>query len=358
MRILLYFGHPSQYLFLRNSISILREKGMVCDLVIKSKDVLETLLIENKESYSNILPEGRNSSRIGILKGLIKRDFRLFRYVRNKQFDLLIGTDPSIAHVGFLKNIPTVTVLEDDIHIIPQLARITFPFTTLILTPKECKTGRYERKTIHYNGYMKLAYLHPGRFQKVAAKIKQPYFLIRVSRLEAYHDTGISGFTLDIIKRIIELLRGKGSIYISSEDNLDRSLNGYELKINPSEMQQILANSTMLISDSQSMTMEAAMLGIPSIRFNDFAGRISVLEVLEHKYNLTFGVPTNSPNKLYQKMDELLSIPDLLGEFEQRRKKMLNDKIDVTAFMVWFIENYPDSSKIMKENPHYQDRFR
>lgn len=30
---------------------------------------------------------------------------------------------------------------------------------------------------------------------------------------------------------------------------------------------------------------------------------------------------------------------------------MLSDKIDVTAFMVWFIENYPKSAKIMKENP-------
>ena len=30
---------------------------------------------------------------------------------------------------------------------------------------------------------------------------------------------------------------------------------------------------------------------------------------------------------------------------------MLTDKIDVTTFMIWFIENYPDSAKIMKVNP-------
>ena len=36
---------------------------------------------------------------------------------------------------------------------------------------------------------------------------------------------------------------------------------------------------------------------------------------------------------------------------------MLKEKIDVTAFMVWFIENYPESAKIMKENPDYQLRF-
>jgi len=37
---------------------------------------------------------------------------------------------------------------------------------------------------------------------------------------------------------------------------------------------------------------------------------------------------------------------------------MLSDKIDVTAFMVWFVENYPESAKIMKENPEYQWSFR
>ena len=180
MRILFYFGHPSQYLFLRHTIRILRGKDIHCDILIKSKDVLEKLLIENKETYLNILPEGRKSGSIGTLIGLLKRDLRLFRLVRNIDYDLFIGTDPSLAHVGRIKHIPVITVLEDDISVIPKLARITFPFTTIILTPKECNTGQYEYKTIHYDGYMKLAYLHPRWFKKKAAQIRQPYFLIRV----------------------------------------------------------------------------------------------------------------------------------------------------------------------------------
>ena len=39
------------------------------------------------------------------------------------------------------------------------------------------------------------------------------------------------------------------------------------------------------------MAVEAAMLGTPSLRFNDFAGKIGVLEELEHKYELTFAIP-------------------------------------------------------------------
>jgi uncharacterized protein len=358
MRILFYFGHPSQYLFLKNPIDILKKKGVICDIIIKSKDILETLLIENNEDFFNILPEGRESGKLGIIYGLIKRDIRVFKFVKNKKYNLFIGTDPSLAHIGFLKKIPVITVLEDDISVIPGLARITFPFTSLILTPRECKTGRYERKTIHYKGYMKLSYLHPKRFIKKAAIFKQPYFLIRTSGLDAYHDDGIKGFTLSILKKIISFLEGKGSVYLSSEATLDESLKRFELKINPLEMQSVLSNATMLISDSQSMTMEAAMLGVPSIRFSDFAGRISVLEELQHVYNLTFGIPTKSPELLFEKLNELLALPYLAKEFQNRRQKMLADKIDVTAFVAWFIENYPQSVGVLRENTEYQERFK
>lgn len=51
-------------------------------------------------------------------------------------------------------------------------------------------------------------------------------------------------------------------------------------------------------------------------------------------------------------------MPNLKEEWQRRRQKMLSEKIDVTAFMVWFIENYPDSVKVMKENPDYQYNFK
>jgi hypothetical protein len=61
---------------------------------------------------------------------------------------------------------------------------------------------------------------------------------------------------------------------------------------------------------------------------------------------------------MFEKIEELLSIPNLKEEWQQRRQRMLQDKIDVSAFFVWFIENYPDSAKIMKENPDYQYDFK
>jgi uncharacterized protein len=55
---------------------------------------------------------------------------------------------------------------------------------------------------------------------------------------------------------------------------------------------------------------------------------------------------------------ELVDIPDLKEQWARKREKLLDEKIDVTAFMVWFVENYPKSFKIMKKNPTFQDRFK
>jgi hypothetical protein len=51
-------------------------------------------------------------------------------------------------------------------------------------------------------------------------------------------------------------------------------------------------------------------------------------------------------------------MPNLKEEWRLRRDKMLSEKIDYTPFLTWFIESYPESHKIMKEDPGYQGRFR
>jgi len=204
---------------------------------------------------------------------------------------------------------------------------------------------------------MKLAYLHPNYFAFDNNKSRNRA-LIRLSSLSAFHDTGIKGFDKFTVKRLIEKLSGRFEVVISSEGVLDREFDEHALHISPAEMHRVLSESALLISDSQSMTMEAAMLGIPSIRYSDFAGRIGVLEELEQRYSLTYGIRPGNPTGLFQKLDDLINMPDLFDQFQMRRRRMLADKIDVTAFMVWLIENYPESVRVMKENPEYQYRFR
>jgi predicted glycosyltransferase len=47
MRILIYLSHPAQYLFLRETINRLSSEGIKLKILIKTKDVLENLLLHD-----------------------------------------------------------------------------------------------------------------------------------------------------------------------------------------------------------------------------------------------------------------------------------------------------------------------
>jgi predicted glycosyltransferase len=92
------------------------------------------------------------------------------------------------------------------------------------------------------------------------------------------------------------------------------------------------------------MAAEAAVLGTPSLRFNDFVGEIGYLEELEHRYELTRGIRTDAPEALFEQVRQWLAMPDLRATGRQRAARMLEEKIDVAAFMTSFIERYPNGA--------------
>ena len=362
LQILIFFSHPAQFLFYSKAIHSLKNKGHELTLLIKTKDILARLLDESGFEYYNIIPKARGNSKLGILLNLFKRNWKLFNFVRKRKIDILMGSDASLAHVGKLLNIHCITTLEDDYKVIKVLARLTFPFTSTILAPAICDVGKWHHKKISYQGYMKLAYLHPSQFipdrNKVMIEASQPYFLLRLSGLSAHHDFGIKGLSGVLLKEIITRLEHKGRVLISSEKTLSPEYEHYRLKIPLSDIHHYLYFAQMLISDSQSMSVEAAVLGTPGIRISSFFGKISVLKELEHTYQLTYGFDPANENGILSKLDELLDSTDLKDRHQIYRQKMLADKINVTPFLVWFIENYPVSIRIMKENPGYQYRFK
>ena len=341
MRALFQLGHPAHFHLFKNTIADLHRDGHTTYILIRKKDILEDLLNASGLSYVNILPSGKKSAFT-----LLLRLWRVFWFALTHRVDVLVGSTPEVAQVAWLLRRRSVIMAEDDASIVPQFIKAVKPFADNYLSPVSCNNGPLENKTTHYEGFHKLAYLHPIRFTPDPTVVdryfphNEPYFLLRFAQLNAYHDVsahahGING---EIAKRLIDMLTPYGKIYITSERPLEPALEQYRLRINPLDIHHIMAYATLYIGDSQSMAVEAAMLGTPSIRFNDFAGRIGVLEELENKYQLTYGIPTSKPEKLYKTIDQLLNTPHLREEFKQRRERMLADKIDVATFFTQFIE--------------------
>lgn len=364
MHYLFYLGHPAHFHLFKNTMKSLAEQGNRLSVLIKKKDILEELLKQSGIPYLNILPEGRKDSKRGLALGMAKRDFRLLRYCIINRPDIMIGTSIEIGHVGTLLRIPSLNINEDDADVVPLYSKLSYPWCSHIFSPVACANGKWEYKSIKYHGYHELAYLHPDNFspsREIANKYlptDKPYFLIRFAKLNAHHDQGIRGLSDNFALTIIELLKPYGNIYISSERKFDEQFEPYRLHIDPLEIHHVMAFASLYIGDSQTMAAEAGVLGTPFIRFNDFVGRIGYLNELENKYQLGYGIKPDEPERLLDVIKYLMGLENRSEIYEIRRKKMLQDKIDFSKFLTWFINNYPASVQTMKQDPDYQYNFR
>ena len=166
------------------------------------------------------------------------------------------------------------------------------------------------------------------------------------------------GLSPSALYKLIGILKPYGNVFITSESKIPNNLEEYKLNINIKDIHHLLAFASLFIADSQSMIVEAAMLGTPSIRFNSYVGKISVLEELENVYGLTIGIHNSRSDLLFTKVKEILKMKNLIEIFLEKREKMLSDKINVNSFMTWFIDNYPASEKLIRKDPSYQYNFK
>ena len=357
-------GHPAHFHMFKHTMRALSEEGSRVVVVVRPKDVLEQLCLNEGIPYVKVGERSDKKGKLGKAIEVLHRFRAIARIVRRERPCMLIGSDGVMAYLGSWFRIPSFEFFDDDYAIIRTYAWAFFPFYSDLVCPAVTDPGRWKSKKTGYEGYQKLAYLHPKHFTPDKAVVERyfpadkPYFLLRFAKLNAHHDGGVGGIDAEVARRLIDILLPHGEVYITSERALEPWLEPYRLKINPSDMHHVLAFARLYIGDSQSMAVEAAMLGTPSLRFNDFAGKISVLEELEKKYGLTFAFSPSEPQRLYDKVEELLAMEDLREVFQQKRQKMLAEKIDVAGFFAWFIKNYPESRKTMRDNPDFQWRFK
>ena len=364
MKYLISIGHPAQFHLFKNIISELHNNNHETKVLITTKDILEYLCVHSDFDFENLFPKRKNDSKFSLVINCLKRYQIISKVIKKFKPDILLGSEVTLPILGKRFGIPSIVFSEDDAKIIPQFARMAYPFTKTILCPEVCSVGKWGKKKISYNGYHELAYLNPKYFFPDKSKIKEhinienQFFILRFSDLSAYHDRGKKGIIASLGHKLIKMLETKGNIYITSERELEAEFEPYRIKVDPINIHHALYYATMYIGDSQTMAAEATVLGTPSLRFNDFVGKLGYLEELEHKYGLTYGIKTSEPDRLLSKIEMLLSMPNLNNEWQKRRKKMLSEKIDVSPFVVWFVENYPQSVQVMKENPDYQYNFK
>ena len=94
-----------------------------------------------------------------------------------------------------------------------------------------------------------------------------------------------------------------------------------------------MALADFVLGDSQTMTAEAAVLGVPAFRVNDFVGRISYLRELEG-YGLAFGFRPGEEERALAAVQEVVRRPDRREVFAERRRLMLAERIDPLPWLL------------------------
>ena len=354
-------AHPKQVHFWKNIVNNLENDGHEVKVVAWQKDITLYLLDVYGFDYETV---GKNYK--GLMKkayGMFKSDFKAFKVAKRFRPDILMGSSYNLAHASKLIRRPHIG-FSDTEH--ANLAHwVLFPFSDVICTPLCFKKKTNHKKHVTFNGYMELAYLHPNYFEPDSSVLddlrlskNDKFMIMRLVSWEATHDIHSKGFSKDFLEKAIKSLEKYGHVFITSERKLNKNLEKYKIRIPAEKLHSALYYASLYFGEGGTTAVEATLLGTPSVHIEAFKtesgevvdatkihGNFDEL-VNEYKMLYTFA----DPNKAFNKALEILRDINAKKDMEKRRERLLKEKIDVTAFMTDFIENYPESFYAYQKN--------
>jgi len=350
MKIVVDINHPAHVHYSKNFIRRMTERGHQVLITATEKDIAYALLDRYNLKYSKLGSYGSTLINKVISFPLI--NVQMYLAVRKFQPDIFLGFGSiRAAHVAYFLRKPCIN-FEDTEHSTGQI-RLYLPFVSAVCTPS-CYREDLGPKQIRYNGYHELAYLHPNRFtpnpavpEEICLTTGDPFIIIRFVSWQASHDVGQHGISDKI--GLVKALEPYGRILITSEGPLPQELERYRIRISPDKIHDLLFYASLYIGEGATMATEAALLGTPSILVSSLVGTMGNFIELEETYGLTYSY--SDPEIALNKALDILRNPESKMIWAEKLKQLLKDKIDVTAFMVWFIENYPQSFISLKEHP-------
>jgi len=344
MKIVVDIGHPAHVHLFKNFIWEMKERGHKILITATKKDVSLELL--DNYSFDYIAMGSYGDSLVSKVVNIPIMDFKMIRAVVGFKPDIFVGVAPiRSSHVSKLIRKPCVA-FDDTEHSKWELMLYT-PFASIILTPS-CFKKDLGKKQVRYNGYHELAYLHPNYFKPdpsvlddLGLKEGDKFVIVRFVAWQASHDIGQQGFDMETKRKLIKELEKYAQVFITSESPLPEEFEKYRITTPPEKIHDLLYYAMMYIGEGATVASECAVLGTPALYVNTL--KLGYLDEEEDKYGLIYSF--RDPDKAIQKAQELLQQPDLKKQWAKKRQRLLTDKIDVTQFMIDFIENYPVSLK-------------
>lgn len=358
LKLAIDIGHPAHVHYFRNFVKIMQDKGHVFLITARDRSMIHYLLQKYNLPFYN-RGKGRNGV-IGKFLYMLYADFLLLKRALHFKPDLFLSfASPYAAQTAWLMRKLHV-VLDDTEH--AKFGHLFYrPFSTVFLNPS-CFYKNFGKRQLFFNSYMEYCYLHPEFFIpniKVYSQLgianNEKYVMLRFVSWQANHDIGQSGLTFELKLDLINLLSTRYRVFVSSEGRIeDDRISKYFIKVPPESMHDVLNYAEFLITESGTMASEASILNTPVIYVNS----LPLMGYLQDEKENGLLFHFKNSNGVREKVIELMNIVDIKKTFKPKNSQLLENKINPTSFLVWFIENYPNSFNVMKSNPDYQNRFR
>lgn len=354
MKIVVSMGHPAHVHYFKNFIWDMTEKGHEVLIMASEKEVAYSLLDNYGFKYSRL---GRhNGSLIKKLIDIPLNDIKMYRKAKEFDPDFFVGFGSICAsHTSALLHKKCIN-LEDTESSMEQI-RLYLPFADTVCTPS-CFKRDLGKRQIRYNGYTGLSHLHPRYFRPNPAVLDElelsqndAFIILRFVSWTASHDLGQSG--VKDKTGLVHRLEKYGRVLITSEMPLSHDLEDRRIKIAPEKLHNLLYYASLYVGEGGTTASEAAILGTHAIHVSTTAKHCGVFQDLNN-YGLMWTF--DDERGVVEKASEIMEDgPWRKGK--RKREKLIEEKINLTAFLSWFVENYPESFETMKSDPHYQRKF-
>lgn len=341
MKILIDMGHPAHVHLFKNFINEMEGRGHEIKITARDKEVTKYLLAKLGIQFT-LVGQKVNPMKNNLWREWVIRDYEILKIARRFNPDCLIGVlNPAISHSAAI--LKKRSIIFTDTEHAKFANRVTLPFASDILTPS-CYEMDLGQKQFRYEGYHELAYLHPDYFDPDPSVFESlnldkddKLIILRLVSWNASHDHGQYG--IKDIYEFIEKLDIFGRVVLTSEKPLNKKLKKYQINIPPEKFHDLLYYASLYIGEGATIASEAAMLGTHAIYINSL--KLGYLNEEGCKYNLVYSFTEKNrmQDGALSKAIELLSVENLKKEGLIKKGKLLNDKINVTKFMIHYIEN-------------------
>lgn len=350
MIVLIDINHPAHVHYFKNAVKILKQKGHYIIIVSRDRFPAQELLKSMNIKY---FTRGKGSNHpLGKLFYTFKADFRMAKFAKKHSPDLYLSfASPYPHHIAWRNNKHSVTFTDTEVGKFHKI--LTYPFADVICTPAWFKKD-LGKKHVRFNGFMESAYLHPKYFKPdpgvldlLGIKKKEKYIIMRFVSWSAHHDIGHKGLSYENKIQAVKECSKYAHVRISSENPLPGEMQKYQIQIPPERMHDALYYASAYLGESPTMTTESALLGTPAVCVSSWACDCgNLIELKKHKMADCF-----HPDR---QMDAISKVSgflknDFKNQMEKRADQIFNETINVTEFIVWFIENYPKSIKEMRK---------